>query len=177
MEDDAEDRMEKQKRASGWEGPAERIQRPRKDDNDEDMLSEVACQDDFDEAGWAEECGKKLDPKKVRQAREEELVELERRVYVEADVEECVKVTGKKPDEVGGRRQMLRRLLEQAQDRRPRAKLSTYAPVTHAGHEFAHKDCLPHVVHRLSTIEAPGRGSQERAAEGTSEYLRRTHLS
>ena len=83
------------------------------------MLLEVACQDDFDEAGWAEEfvdgqedaegfnddrSGKKLGPKKVRQARDEELVELERRVYVEADVEECVKVIGKKPIQVGGRR-------------------------------------------------------------------------
>ena len=57
MENDAEDWMEKQKRASGWEGPAERIKRPRKDDDDEDMLLEVACQDDFDEAGWAEEYG------------------------------------------------------------------------------------------------------------------------
>ena len=67
--------MEKQKRASGWEDPAERIKRPRKDDDDEDMLLEVACQDDFDEAGWAEgqgvaeefnvdRSGKKLDPKK-----------------------------------------------------------------------------------------------------------------
>ena len=95
MEDLAEDRMEKQKRASSWDDPAERTKRPRKDDDDEDMLLEVACQDDFDVAGWAEECvdgqevaeefnddrtGKKLDPKKVRQAREEELVELERRV-------------------------------------------------------------------------------------------------
>ena len=101
-----------QKRASGWEDQAERIKRSRKDDDDEDMLLEVACQDDFDEAGWAEEyvdgqgvaeefnddrSGKKLDPKKVRQ---EELVELERRVYVEVDVEECVKVTGKKPMKV-----------------------------------------------------------------------------
>ena len=115
MEDLAEDRMEKQKRASFWDDPAERTKRPRKDDDDEDMLLEVACQDDFDEAGWAEECvdgqevaeefnddrtGKKLDPKKVRQAREEQLVELERRVYVEADVEECVRVTGKKPIQV-----------------------------------------------------------------------------
>ena len=115
MEDDAEDRMEKQKRASGWEDLAKRTKRPRKDDDDEDMLLEVACQDGFDEAGWAEEfvdgqedaeefnddrSGKKLDPKKVRQARDEELVELERRVYVEADVEECVKVTGKKPIQV-----------------------------------------------------------------------------
>ena len=54
MEEDAEDQMEKQKRASGWEDPAERIKRPRKDD-DEDVLLEVACQEDFDEAGWAEE--------------------------------------------------------------------------------------------------------------------------
>ena len=133
MEDDAEDRMEKQKRAPGWEDFAERTKRPRKDD-DEDTLLEVACQDDFDEAGWAEEyvdgqevaeefnddrSGKKLDPKKVRQARDEELVELERRVYVEADVGECG-------------RQGLRRLPEQArrkgfqaeeQDRRPRGTL------------------------------------------------------
>ena len=115
MEDDAEDRMEKQKRASGWEDSAERTKRPRKDDDDECMLLYVACQDDFDEAGWSEEfvdgqevaekfnddrSGKKLDPKKVRQARDEELAELERRVYVEADVEECVKVTGKKPIQV-----------------------------------------------------------------------------
>ena len=115
MEDLAEDRMKKQKRASFWDDPAEKTKRPRKDDDDEDVLLEVACQDDFDEAGWAEECvdgqevaeefyddrtGKKLDPKKVRQAREEELVELERRVYVEADVEECVRVTGKKPIQV-----------------------------------------------------------------------------
>ena len=94
MEDDAEDRMEKQKRASGWEDLAERTKRPRKDDDDEDMLLEVACQFNDDRSG------KKLDPKKVRQARDEELVELERRVYVEADVEECVKVTGKKPIQV-----------------------------------------------------------------------------
>ena len=111
MEDDAEDRMEKQNRAPGSEDLAERTKKPREDDDVEDMLLEVACQDDFDEAGWprstwtgevAEEfnddrSGKKLDPKKVRQARDEELVELERRVYVEADVEERVKVTGKKP--------------------------------------------------------------------------------
>ena len=106
MEDDAEDQMEKPKRPSGWEDLAERTKRPRKDDVDEDMLLEVACQDDFDEAGCAEEVaeefnddrsGKKLDPKNLRLSRDEELVELERRVYVEADVEECVKVTGKKP--------------------------------------------------------------------------------
>ena len=41
MENDAEDRMEKQKRASGWEDLAERTKRPRKDDDDEDMLLEV----------------------------------------------------------------------------------------------------------------------------------------
>ena len=55
MEDDAEDWMEKKKRASGWEDLVERTKRPRKHDDDEDMLLEVACQDDFDEAGWAEE--------------------------------------------------------------------------------------------------------------------------
>ena len=110
-----EDWMERQKRASGWEDLVERIKRPRKDDDDEDLLFEVACQDDFDEAGWAEEYvdgqevaedfnddwnGMKLDPKKVRQARDEELVEFEWRVYVEADVEGCVKVIGKKPIQV-----------------------------------------------------------------------------
>ena len=55
MEDDAEDWMEKQNRASGCEDSAERTKRPRKDDDDEDVLLEVACQEDFDEAGWAEE--------------------------------------------------------------------------------------------------------------------------
>ena len=59
--------------------------------------------------------GKKLDPKKVRQARDEELVELERPVCVEADVEECVSDWEEAdPGEVGGRRQGLRRLPEQA---------------------------------------------------------------
>ena len=112
MEDDAEDWMEKQKRASDWKDLAERTKKPRKDDDDEDMLLERWH---ARTAGWAEEyvdgqevaeefnddwSGKKLDPKKVRQARDEELVELERRVYLEADVEECVEVTGKKPIQV-----------------------------------------------------------------------------
>ena len=71
----------------------------------------MACQDDFGEAGWAEEfvdgqevpeefnddrSGKKLNPKKVRQARDEE----NWWSSVEAHVEECVKVTGKKPIQV-----------------------------------------------------------------------------
>ena len=74
--------------------------------------------------------GKKLDPKKVRQAREEELVELDRQVYVEADVEECVRVMGKKPIQVCGwtsteASASTRRKGFQAeeQDRRPRGTL------------------------------------------------------
>ena len=106
MEDDAEDRMEKQKRASGWEDLTERTKRQSKDDDDEDMLLEVACQDDFDETGLGRgvrgraggrggvQRRPELHPKKVRQARNEELVE---RVYVEADVGRCVGVTGGKP--------------------------------------------------------------------------------
>ena len=94
-------------------------------DDDGDVLMELACTDDFegrceltteseqeqknveDKVCWADESdepefrddrtGRPLDPVKVRAAREEELNELERRVFVEADVEECVRVTGKKP--------------------------------------------------------------------------------
>ena len=94
-------------------------------DDDGDVLMELACTDDFEEhceltteseqeqknvedkVCWAEESdepefrddqtGRPLDTVKVRAAREEELKELERRVFVEADVEECVRVTGKKP--------------------------------------------------------------------------------
>ena len=56
MEDDAEDRMEKQKRASDWEDLSREDQEAEERfSDDEDMLLEVACQDDFDEAGWAEE--------------------------------------------------------------------------------------------------------------------------
>ena len=94
-------------------------------DDDGDVLMELACTDDFEEHSelttereqeqknledkvcWADESdepefrddrtGRPLDLVKVRAAREEELKELERRVFVEADVEECVRVTGKKP--------------------------------------------------------------------------------
>ena len=134
--------------SGGLGGPSREDQEAEEDDDDdEDMLLEVACQDDFDEAGWAEEyvdkqgvaeefnddrSGKKLDPKKVRQAREEELVELERRVYVEADVEECVFVTGKKPIRVEvdkGFGVYRSRLI--AKDYRPKGKIEVlYAATT-----------------------------------------------
>ena len=89
------------------------------EDNDEDMLMELACTDDFEEycetgveneedaknvedkIRWAagiDEAefrdgvsGRLLDPMKARSAREEELKELERRVC------QCIRVTGKKP--------------------------------------------------------------------------------
>ena len=98
-------------------------------DDDSDVLMELACTDGFEEhceltteseqerknvedkVSWADESdelefrddrtGSPLDPVKVQAAREEELKELERRVFVEADVEERVRVTGKKP--IGGR--------------------------------------------------------------------------
>ena len=98
-------------------------------DDDGDVLKELACTDGFEEhceltteseqeqkhvedkVCWADESeehefsddrtGRPLDPVKVRAAREEELEELERRVFVEADVEECVWLTGKKPIGVG----------------------------------------------------------------------------
>ncbi len=46
-----------------------------------------------------------LDPEKMHEAREEELKELERRVYVKASVQECWERTGKAPhrSSVGGR--------------------------------------------------------------------------
>ena len=78
--------------------------------NDEVMV--VACEDDFD-AGYhqAEDgeeepypaefsddrTGKPLDAEKVRAAREEELKELERRVWVEADIDECWRKKNRKP--------------------------------------------------------------------------------
>ena len=79
----------------------------------EDEVMQVACEDDFEERevredegleeAWPEgeyrddRTGELLDPKKVRAAREGELSELEERVYVEADIEECWAKTGKKP--------------------------------------------------------------------------------
>ena len=140
MEDDAEDRMEKQKRASGWEDTAERTKRPRKDDDDEDMLLEVACQDDFDEAGWAEEF---VDGQEVaaRSSTRRRCGRPGARNWWSSSggsmwrrTSRSVKVTGKKPIQVrlGGRRQGLRFLPEQAcregfqaeeQDRRPRGTL------------------------------------------------------
>ena len=81
-------------------------------DSDGDEIMEVACQDDFEEAAefgeeeheeWGlkgftdDRTGKPLDPEKVRAAREEEIKELERRVYVEVDVEECWQSKGRGP--------------------------------------------------------------------------------
>ena len=97
-------------------------------EDDGDVLMELSCTDDIEEhceptAGseqeqknvedkvcWADESdepefrddqtGRPLDQVKVRAAREEELKELERRVCVEAGVEGCVVVTGKKPTSI-----------------------------------------------------------------------------
>ena len=44
-----------------------------------------------------EKAGEQLDPEKVREAREEEMREIERRVYVTVDVKECWDKTGKPP--------------------------------------------------------------------------------
>ena len=44
-----------------------------------------------------ERTGDQLDPEKVREAREEEIRELERRVYVKVDVKECWDKSGKPP--------------------------------------------------------------------------------
>ena len=90
------------------------------DGEDEDMEAgavdrweymQVACEgEDFDSEGWYEKfegepwktyvdsrTGELLDPKQVQAAREEEIKELERRVYVVADVGECWDKTGKAP--------------------------------------------------------------------------------
>ena len=119
----------KVKRDHGCEHLEDGVKRAKRmehhEDDDGDVLMELACSDDFEEhceltteseqerknvedkVCWADESdepefrddrtGRPLDPVKVRAAREEELKELERRVFVEADVEECVRVTGKKP--------------------------------------------------------------------------------
>ena len=55
--------------------------------------------EDFDymEPFTDERTGEPLDPERVREARNEEIRELERRVYVEADTQECWSKTGKSP--------------------------------------------------------------------------------
>ena len=53
-----------------------------------------------DEPEFKKDRTEKLYPAKVRATGEEELKEQERRVYVEADVEKCIRVTGKKPIDV-----------------------------------------------------------------------------
>ena len=83
-------------------------------DDDGDVLMELACTDDFeahceltteseqerknveDKVCWAD-ASDEPEFRDDRAAREEELKELESRVFVEADVEECVWLTGKKP--------------------------------------------------------------------------------
>ena len=85
-------------------------------DADGDEVMQLACADDFEEqdmenfeeepeesyhSGQAEfhddRTGKPLDAGRVRAAREEEVKELERRVYVTANVTECWEKTGKRP--------------------------------------------------------------------------------
>ena len=60
--------------------------------------SEGEREDETDEPDFRDDRTEKpRDPVKVLATREEELKELERRVYVEADLEECSRATGKKP--------------------------------------------------------------------------------
>ena len=54
-------------------------------------------QDVLQEEFWDDRTGKLLDSEKVRAARAEELRELDRRVWVEADVEECWNKKGRGP--------------------------------------------------------------------------------
>ena len=51
----------------------------------------------FKKRFWDDRTGKLLDSEKVRAARAEELRELDRRVWVEADVEECWNKKGRGP--------------------------------------------------------------------------------
>ena len=61
-------------------------------------MEDKVCWAESDEPEFRDDrTGRPGDPVRVRAAREEELKELQRRVYVEADVEECIRVTGKKP--------------------------------------------------------------------------------
>ncbi len=54
---------------------------------------------DFEQDEWLTDgrTGEQLDPEKVRDAREEEIRELDRRVYVKVDVKECWDRSGKPP--------------------------------------------------------------------------------
>ena len=110
---DEEERREKKKRGQEEIESGERVKRAREGrDADGDEIMEVACQDDFEEASEVEEneheewepkeftddrTGKPLEPEKVKAAREEEIKELEKRVYVEVDVEDCWKSKGRGP--------------------------------------------------------------------------------
>ena len=102
LREDAEEQGEARKRANtydGDDGSGELGDRPKRarviggveDEGDDD--GGEAWDDLDDEEGGKEE----LDPEEVKRAREEEIEELERRVYEEVDVEEAWSKTGKAP--------------------------------------------------------------------------------
>lgn len=83
----------------------ERVRRGEKEDQDMDVESveclEVQCEEHGIESEYRDSrTGEPLDGKKVKEARAEEIKELERRVYVVADISECWEKTGKSPIQV-----------------------------------------------------------------------------
>ena len=68
------------------------------DSEEQDETVPIATEQDvIQEEYWDDRTGKLLDSQKVRAARAEELRELDRRVWVEADVEECWNKKGRGP--------------------------------------------------------------------------------
>ena len=95
-------------------------------------------QDSFEEQFWDNRTGKPLDAEKVRAARAEELRELDRRVWEEADLQECFDKKGRGP--IGIRwvdvdkgfgvyrsQPCCQRLQAKEQDRRQRGSLRSHA--------------------------------------------------
>ena len=68
-----------------------------KEDVEDSESSGASEQDSFEEQFWDNRTGKPLDAEKVRAARAEELRELDRRVWEEADLQECFDKKGRGP--------------------------------------------------------------------------------
>ena len=121
------DREGEAQNAGDWGAPAKRRAPGEEDAADEDMEAgmvdrweymQVACEgEEFEHEEWADasqgewceefmdsRTGEILDPEKVREARREEIGELERRVYMMVDVDECWAKTGKGPIDATCRR-------------------------------------------------------------------------
>ena len=80
------------------EGPAaKKLMTGAVDEEESDGEGEIGGDEEFERLMVEQEGKEELDPKQVSEAREEEIGELERRVYEIVDVEQCWARTGKKP--------------------------------------------------------------------------------